>query len=181
MGQDIYDSPYPPDESLNPGTYRIFNPTAGTSIQMSYHDPTGVVTWENHGGENQQWFLQRAGHGYQLQNRRYGGYLAVYNTDNGGSVYASRYPTTWVFLKYNEDYIVQLADKNRVLDLDGCSSRNGNTPPHSFGARTPSSFPPPHPPPSSLPPKLTFSIPAPPPKPTASARGVCAQNGAMTP
>jgi hypothetical protein len=54
MGQDIHDSPYPPDESLNPGTYRIFNPTAGTSIQMSYHDPTGVVTWENHGGENQQ-------------------------------------------------------------------------------------------------------------------------------
>ncbi|CAE6406272.1 unnamed protein product [Rhizoctonia solani] len=129
MGQDIYISPHAPDEYLKPGTYRVFNPTAGTAIQLSYHDPTGVVTWEKHEGEIQQrvkWFLQRSGHGYRLQNRRYGGYLAVCNTDNGGLVYASRYPTTWLFLKYNNDYIVQTADKNRVLDLDGCSSRNGN-------------------------------------------------------
>ncbi|QRW23359.1 ricin-type beta-trefoil lectin domain protein [Rhizoctonia solani] len=131
MGQDIYNSPHPPDEDLKPGTYRIFNPTAGTAIQMSYHDPAGIVAWGKHGGENQQgaqrikWFLQRSGHGYQLQNRRYGTYLAVCDTNNGGLVYASRYPTTWLFLKYDNNYLIQIADKNRILNLYGCSRQNG--------------------------------------------------------
>ncbi|CEL63195.1 hypothetical protein RSOLAG1IB_05237 [Rhizoctonia solani AG-1 IB] len=126
MGHDIYNSPYPPEEGLKPGTYRIFNPAAGTAIQMSYHDPTGVIAWEKHDGKNQQWFLQRSGGGYQFQNRRYGAYLAVGNTDNYTLVYASRYPTTWLLLKYDGHYIIQVADKNRVLDLHQCLSHNGN-------------------------------------------------------
>ncbi|CAE6538035.1 unnamed protein product [Rhizoctonia solani] len=126
MGQEISHSQYPPDQALEPGTYRIFNALAGTAIQISDHDPTKVVAWEQHSGENQQWFLQRAGDGYQLQNRRHRAYLAVCNTDNHGLVYASRYPTTWVFLKSNGNYIVQFADRNRVLDLHNGLGHNGN-------------------------------------------------------
>ncbi|KAJ1308813.1 hypothetical protein OPQ81_004501 [Rhizoctonia solani] len=126
MGQEISHSQYPPDQSLLPGTYRIFNVLAGTAIQVSDHDSTKVVTWEKHEGDSQQWFLQRSGHGYQLQNRRHAAYLAVCNTDNHALVYASRYPTTWLFLKYNGNYIVQLADRNRVLDLHWGSGHNGN-------------------------------------------------------
>ncbi|CAE6413419.1 unnamed protein product [Rhizoctonia solani] len=54
MGQEISHSQYPPDGVLKPGTYRIFNALAGTSIQVSDHDPTKVVAWEQHDGENQQ-------------------------------------------------------------------------------------------------------------------------------
>ncbi|CAE6538031.1 unnamed protein product [Rhizoctonia solani] len=126
MGQEIYLSKYPPDRTLEPGTYRIFNAQAGTAIQVSEHDPTRVVTWEKHKGENQQWFLQRSGQGYRLQNRHYDAYLAVSNTNDHSRVYASRYPTTWVFLKFNGDYIVQLADSYQVLDLHCCSGHNGN-------------------------------------------------------
>ncbi|KDN32970.1 hypothetical protein RSAG8_13941, partial [Rhizoctonia solani AG-8 WAC10335] len=123
---DIYQSPYPSDTTLEPGTYRILNAREGTAIQVSEHDPTHVVTWKQHDGEIQQWFLQRSGHGYQLQNSYYDAYLAVSNTDNGGLVYASRYPTTWVFLKFDGNYIIQLADKNRAIDLHCGSGRNGN-------------------------------------------------------
>ncbi|KAH7343627.1 ricin B lectin domain-containing protein [Rhizoctonia solani] len=126
MGQEISHSQYPPDQDLEPGTYRIFNALAGTAIQISDHDPTKVVAWEQHSGENQQWFLQRSGDGYQLQNRRHGAYLAVCNTDNHALVYASRYPTTWVFLKSSGNYIVQFADRNRVLDLHNGLGHNGN-------------------------------------------------------
>ncbi|CAE6482454.1 unnamed protein product, partial [Rhizoctonia solani] len=121
-----YQSPYPSDTTLEPGTYHILNAREGTAIQVSEHDPTHVVTWKQHDGESQQWFLQRSGHGYQLQNRYYDAYLAVSNTDNSGLVYASRYPTTWVFLKFDGNYIIQLADKNRVVDLHNGSGHNGN-------------------------------------------------------
>ncbi|CUA78355.1 DNA double-strand break repair Rad50 ATPase [Pyrococcus abyssi GE5] [Rhizoctonia solani] len=126
MGQEISHSQYPPDGDLEPGTYRIFNALAGTAIQVSDHDPTKVVAWEQHDGENQQWFLQRSGEGYQLQNRRHRAYLSVCNTDNHALVYASRYPTTWVFLKSSGNYIVQFADRNRVLDLHNGLGTNGN-------------------------------------------------------
>ncbi|KAH7343626.1 hypothetical protein B0J17DRAFT_643210 [Rhizoctonia solani] len=126
MGHEIYQSQYPSNNSLEPGTYRILNVRERTAVQISEHDPTKVITWGQHKGENQQWFLQRSGHGYQLQNRHYDAYLAVSNTDNGGLVYASKYPTTWVFLKYEGNYILQLADKNRVLDLHCGSGHNGN-------------------------------------------------------
>ncbi|KAL5636749.1 hypothetical protein ACGC1H_000652 [Rhizoctonia solani] len=125
MGQ-IYQSKYPSDSGLEPGTYRIVNARERTAIQISEHDPTKVIAWEQHNGDNQQWFLQRSGGGYQLQNRRYHGYLAVCNTDNHALVYASRCPTTWVFLKFNGNYIVQLADINRVLDLHNGWGHNGN-------------------------------------------------------
>ncbi|CAE6473426.1 unnamed protein product [Rhizoctonia solani] len=126
MGQDISHSQYPPDENLQPGLYRISNAVTGTAIQISDDDSTKIVTWEQHNRENQQWFLQRSGHGYQLQNRRHSTYLAVSNTDNHALVYASRYPTTWLFLKFNGNYIVQRADMNRVLDLHWGSGHNGN-------------------------------------------------------
>ncbi|CAE6513766.1 unnamed protein product [Rhizoctonia solani] len=125
MGQ-IYQSQYPADKALEPGFYRISNAREGTAIQVSEHDPTQVITWKRDDGENQQWYLQRSGQGYQLQNRYYDAYLAVFNTDNRGQIYASRYPTTWVFLKYNGNYIIQLADKNRALDLHCGSGHNGN-------------------------------------------------------
>ncbi|CAE6437864.1 unnamed protein product [Rhizoctonia solani] len=126
MGHEIYQSQYSSDRSLSLGTYRILNVREKTAVQISEHDPTKVITWGQHKGENQQWFLQRSGHGYQLQNRQYDAYLAVSNTDNGGLVYASKYPTTWVFLKYQGNHILQLADKNRVLDLHCGSGHNGN-------------------------------------------------------
>ncbi|KEP53777.1 ricin-type beta-trefoil lectin domain protein [Rhizoctonia solani 123E] len=126
MGQEISHSQYPPDQDLKPGTYRILNALAGTAIQTSDDDPTKVVAWEQHGGENQQWLLQRSGEGYQLQNRRHHVYLAVCNTDNHALVYASRYPTTWVFLKSGGNYIIQFADRNRVLDLHNGLGHNGN-------------------------------------------------------
>ncbi|CAE6492350.1 unnamed protein product [Rhizoctonia solani] len=126
MGQDISHSQYPPDETLQPGTYRISNAVTGTAVQVSDDDSTKIVTWQQHDRENQQWFLQRSGHGYRLRNRRHNAYLAVSNTDNHALVYASRYPTTWLFLKFNGNYIVQLADMNRVLDLHWGSGHNGN-------------------------------------------------------
>ncbi|CAE6513804.1 unnamed protein product [Rhizoctonia solani] len=126
MGTQIYQSQYPSDKTFEPGTYRILHAREGTAIQVSEHDPTQVVSWKQHSGENQKWYLQRSGHGYQLRNRHYDAYLAVSNTDIGGLVYASRYPTTWIFLKYNENYIIQLADKNRILNLDHGSGQNGN-------------------------------------------------------
>ncbi|CAE7154561.1 unnamed protein product [Rhizoctonia solani] len=122
----IYQSPYPSDNNLEPGTYRISNAREKTAIQVSEHDPTQVVAWEQHDGKNQQWFLQRSGHGYQLQNGYYDTYLAVSHTDNHAKVYASRYPTTWIFLKLNGDYIIQLADKNLVIDLHCGTGNNGN-------------------------------------------------------
>ncbi|CAE7154541.1 unnamed protein product [Rhizoctonia solani] len=121
----IYQSPYPSDTTLEPGTYRILNAREGTAIQISEHDPTEVVAWKQHDGKNQQWFLQRSGPGYQLRNRYYEAYLAVFNTDSSGRVYASRYPTTWIFLKLNENYLIQLADKNRIIDLLHGSGNNG--------------------------------------------------------
>ncbi|KEP53778.1 ricin-type beta-trefoil lectin domain protein [Rhizoctonia solani 123E] len=126
MGTQIYQSQYPPDNAFEPGTYRILHAQEGTAIQVSEHDPTQVVTWKQHSGENQKWYLQRSGHGYQLRNRHYDAYLAVSNSDNNGLVYASRYPTTWIFLKFNENYIIQLADKNQILNLDHGSGHNGN-------------------------------------------------------
>ncbi|CAE6524893.1 unnamed protein product [Rhizoctonia solani] len=125
MGE-IYESEYPADETLKLGTYRIFNVNTRSAIQVSDHDPTKIVAWEQHDGENQQWYLQRAGHGYQLQNKLHDAYLAVSNTNNHGLVYASRYPTTWVFLKFDGNYSIQLADRNRVLDLNHNSAHNGN-------------------------------------------------------
>ncbi|KAL5636748.1 hypothetical protein ACGC1H_000651 [Rhizoctonia solani] len=127
MGTQIYQSQYPSDKALEPGTYRILNARERTAIQVPEHNPTQIVAWKQHDEENQKWYLQRSGHGYQLQNRHYDAYLAVSNTDNGGLAYASRYPTTWIFLKYNENYIIQLADKNRVLDLHNGLGQNGNT------------------------------------------------------
>ncbi|CAE6513792.1 unnamed protein product [Rhizoctonia solani] len=123
---EISHSQFPPDQDLKPGTYRILNTLTGTAIQVSDHDPTKVVAWEQHDGENQQWLLQRSGEGYQLQNRRDRAYLAVCNTDNHALVYASRYPTTWVFLKSSGNYIIQFADRNRVLDLHNGLGHNGN-------------------------------------------------------
>ncbi|CAE6429270.1 hypothetical protein ACGC1H_000931 [Rhizoctonia solani] len=125
MGE-IYESKYSSDETLKPGIYRIFNVHTGSAIQVSDHDPTKIVAWEQHSRENQQWFLQRSGHGYQLRNKLRDAYLAVSSTDNHGLVYASRYPTTWVFLKFGGNYVIQLADRNRVLDLHHCSGHNGN-------------------------------------------------------
>ncbi|EUC66594.1 ricin-type beta-trefoil lectin domain protein [Rhizoctonia solani AG-3 Rhs1AP] len=125
MGEQIYHSKYTSDKGLEPGTYRVFNVHTKTAIQVSDHDPTKIVTWARHNGENQQWFLQRSGLGYQLRNRQHDVYMAVASTDKHGLVYASRYPTTWLFLKAKGNHIIQLADKNRVLDLHYCSADNG--------------------------------------------------------
>ena len=54
MGQEISHERYPPDQDLTPGTYRIFNALTGTAVQVSDHDPTKVIAWEQHDGENQQ-------------------------------------------------------------------------------------------------------------------------------
>ncbi|CAE7154556.1 unnamed protein product [Rhizoctonia solani] len=117
---------YPLDWDLNLGIYRIFNALTGTAIQVSDYDSAKLVTWEPHNGKNQQWLLQRAGDGYQLQNRRYSTYLAISSTENNALVYASRYPATWVFLKSNGNYLIQFADSNRVLDLYNGLGHNGN-------------------------------------------------------
>ncbi|EUC67711.1 ricin-type beta-trefoil lectin domain protein, putative, partial [Rhizoctonia solani AG-3 Rhs1AP] len=110
------------DKDLEPGAYQILNAHKGTAIQVSEHDPTQVVAWKRHDEENQQ----RSGDGYRLQNKHYvDAFLAASSTDNKGLVYASKYPTTWMFLLYNGNYIIQLADRNRVLDLYHGSGRNG--------------------------------------------------------
>ncbi|KAF8709713.1 hypothetical protein RHS03_02898, partial [Rhizoctonia solani] len=54
MGQDISHSQYPPDETLQPGTYRISNAVTGTAVQVSDDDSTKIVTWQQHDRENQQ-------------------------------------------------------------------------------------------------------------------------------
>ncbi|KAF8760128.1 hypothetical protein RHS01_01725 [Rhizoctonia solani] len=127
MGQDISHSQYPPDETLQPGTYRISNAVTGTAVQVSDDDSTKIVTWQQHDRENQQWFLQRSGHGYRLRNRRHNAYLAVSNTDNHALVYASRLkPILGVTTSFDSGISVQLADMNRVLDLHWGSGHNGN-------------------------------------------------------
>ncbi|QRW16195.1 ricin-type beta-trefoil lectin domain protein [Rhizoctonia solani] len=123
MGQDISHSQYPPDETLQPGTYRISNAVTGTAVQVSDDDSTKIVTWQQHDRENQQWFLQRSGHGYRLRNRRHNAYLAVSNTDNHALVLK---PILGVTTSFDSGISVQLADMNRVLDLHWGSGHNGN-------------------------------------------------------
>lgn len=124
MGQNS--SHFPVDQALQPGTYRIISGVAGTAIEVSNYDYNKIVAWQIHEGENQQWFLQRSGAGFRFQNRRHGTFLSVSSTDVQSLVYASRFPTTWIFLKRGDSYLIQYADNDRVLDLHNGWATNGN-------------------------------------------------------
>lgn len=52
MGQDF--SRYPPDQGLQPGTYRIISGTADQAIEVSTYDHNNMMTWSIHEGKNQQ-------------------------------------------------------------------------------------------------------------------------------
>lgn len=111
MGQDF--SRYPPDQGLQPGTYRIISGTADQAIEVSTYDHNNMMTWSIHEGKNQQWILRRSGDGYRFKNRRYGSFLSVVGTS--GSAYPSKFPTTWVLRASGDYHLIEYPDSKQVL------------------------------------------------------------------
>ncbi|KAG9090925.1 hypothetical protein FS749_000195 [Ceratobasidium sp. UAMH 11750] len=112
---------------VEPGTYRIVCVASDTCI-ISQGD-WDAVCWRKLDNENQRWYVQRSGEGYQIKNCLTGLYLVVSGTDAGAKVYCGRYPTTWELnqgMKDNDMYIIKQAGCDRVLDLHFGQANDGN-------------------------------------------------------
>ncbi|CAE6420180.1 unnamed protein product [Rhizoctonia solani] len=117
----------PVDETLSPGVYRIVSGLTGTALQVSEHDHTKVVSWQSlEKKESQQWYLERSGSGYKFRNQEHKGlYLSVASTDTHALVTASKFPSTWVFLKIGNRHGIKLADSDKLVDLHFGREANG--------------------------------------------------------
>ncbi|KAJ1308812.1 hypothetical protein OPQ81_004500 [Rhizoctonia solani] len=119
----------PVDSTVEPGTYHIANGLTGTVLQVSEHDHAKVVSWQLVTGEEkleQQWYLERSGGGYVFKNRKHNDlYLSVASTDTHALVTASKYPSTWNFVKIGERYGIKLGEHDKLLDLHFGRQANG--------------------------------------------------------
>lgn len=113
-------------DDIQPGTYRIISGIAGTAMQVLDQDPSEVVTWQLHEGDNQHWVVQRSGDGYTFKNGRHGLYLATRSSENHSQIYASRYPITWVLPRINEGYWIQFPNTTQLFNLHCGWTTNGN-------------------------------------------------------
>ncbi|KAG8774876.1 hypothetical protein FRC12_001784 [Ceratobasidium sp. 428] len=120
--------------SIEPGTYKIVNVHSSTCI-VNYPDrPWEAVCWRRLDGlKNHQWYVQRSGEGYHIQNCLNGMYLTVTETSDTkppAKIFCGRYPTTWELNQGNEDheiYVIKQAGADRVLDLGGAgAAHDGN-------------------------------------------------------
>lgn len=116
--------------SLKCGTYRIVHSSGGAAIQAMDDDPTKMVVWKCHEGENQQWFVQRAGDGYTFKNCRHGLYFAVKNTsskyEDRSPLHGSKYPMPWALVQQNDRYAIMFPENiKRVLCSTNYSAENG--------------------------------------------------------
>ncbi|QRV97895.1 DNA double-strand break repair Rad50 ATPase [Ceratobasidium sp. AG-Ba] len=61
------------------GTYRIISVASGTCIKA--HNDWEAVCWKREDeNKEQQWYVQRSGEGYRIQNCLHGTYLSVCET-----------------------------------------------------------------------------------------------------
>ncbi|KAL5636745.1 hypothetical protein ACGC1H_000649 [Rhizoctonia solani] len=124
MGYGVESSPI--DATVEPGTYRIVNRLANTALQVSEHDDKKIVSWKCvEERESQWWHLQRSGSGYRFKNRQHGLYISVASTDATALVTASKYPSTWVFLKIGNRYGIKLAEIDEMIDIPFGSKIDG--------------------------------------------------------
>ncbi|EUC66591.1 ricin-type beta-trefoil lectin domain protein, putative [Rhizoctonia solani AG-3 Rhs1AP] len=109
----------PIDATVEPGMYRIVNKLTGTALQVSEHDHNKIVSWQHvEERKSQWWHLQRSGSGYRFKNRQHNElYISVASTDSNAIVTASRYPSTWVFLKIGDHYGIKLAEVDEMIDI----------------------------------------------------------------
>lgn len=130
MGSDVSKTYPAPWTQLPPGTYRIASVSSNTFLEVPKNDRKKVgAPSKNHTDRHQEWFVQRAGSGYQFKNCQSGKYLTALNTDPKAPLCASEFPTTWSLHEQGEAiFSLQFPLNDRVihLELETSDSSNGN-------------------------------------------------------
>lgn len=113
--------------NIQSGTYRIVHSSGGAVIQASNDDPTKLMVWARHAGENQQvrdfwlciipwltvatnpqWIVQQAGKGYTFKNRQHGLYIGLKSTviaSDKSPLHGSEYPIPWALIQQVDGYL----------------------------------------------------------------------------
>ncbi|KAG8709114.1 hypothetical protein FRC11_005895 [Ceratobasidium sp. 423] len=110
--------------TISPGVYRIKNAKTNTVVDQggSANKIHGV---EQHGGANQQWFVQLSGDGIVFRNVEYGQYAYITSIQNGGRVFPSNNLTTWNLSQDGNEWIISLPETNYVVEIGGGDKANG--------------------------------------------------------
>jgi len=76
--------------------YKLVNAKSGTVLDLSGTNNTDIIGWNDHGGPNQKWRVERAeGNGWTFRNVGSGRYLGRNKTHDGSSLRAVDDPVAW--------------------------------------------------------------------------------------